>query len=198
MRKVLCFLITVVAFAASTTAFSQIYSIESRGQVINVTEDEYTIRFALVSDSLNGEEWISRLEMAGIALNIEVEAILMSDAFVPTRDTIAIGIIKGEKIADPWRFDGHIRNKAREDYYFKTPTLETAVLIRYYLSDKIMKQMGLDWVTIMTSPITPTYDTDKLLLVAGHTKGYERLSTTMADSGYKWKRPSGFAFIWYN
>lgn len=193
MKNVFVLLFSLVAVFAAPS-FGQIYSAESNGKTVTWNDDESTIRLALVSDGITGDEWVSRLEMSGTPLNEEVKAILRSEAFVPTHDTIAIGIIKGEKIADPYRTDPFIRNKAREDYYFKPLTLEAAVLIKYYLSEKIMKKMGFDWIAAMTEPIPPTYNTENVLLVATDS----HLGIAEADSGRKWKRQSGFAFIWYN
>jgi len=198
MKRIVLFVIIATAFfVVPLTAMSQTGSFESHEQVITWEDDGFIICFTLYADNLSGEEWIKRFEKEKIDLNEEVKAIFRSKAFVPTRDTINVGIIRGDRISDPYRKDWHIRKLAANDYCFDTPTLELAALIRYYLSDRVIQSMGFDWIITMTEPIAPKYNIVDLLLVA-NTENGPRIGVAKAGNDLRWKASSGFAFVWYN
>ena len=198
MKRILLSIIVAIAFfVVPLTAMSQTASFESHGQIIALEDDGFITCFTLYADNLSGEEWIKRFEKEKIGLNEEVKAIFKSKAFVPTRDTINVGIIRGDRISDPYRKDWYIRLLAANDYCFDTPTLEVAALIRYYLSDRVIKSLGFDWIITMTEPIAPKYNTVELLLVANTDDG-PRIGVAKADNDLRWKSKSGFAFVWYN
>ncbi len=199
MKKVVfCIAIVAAFFAASTPALSQTETSyvnwTSNGWIksdkLHWTDEGYYIRFTLVSDSASGEDWIYRLQSQGKRVNQEVVSVLRSEYFVPTKDTLVFLVVKGDKIASPYRTDTHIREKAR-GYGAHKPTLEAACLISFYVSKKDMKEMGVNFISIMSEPVPANYSDEDLLLVAGK----DFLGWAPAFSGCKWKGSSGFAFL---
>ena len=87
----------------------------------------------------------------------------------------------------------NIRKEA-ERLGYKTPHPEVGLLLRDYLSDEYMAEMGLDYVMIAHKPIKDSVGDPFLLCVSRYDDG-RWLYAVYGSPDYRWYRGYGFAFV---
>ncbi len=157
--------------------------IEHRGQVIVV-----------VSDGLNAEQSISKLETAGFNVWPEAKFIMRSADYVVTNGVVYhVGIIKGEEFNDDVRTTENIRKEADRRRWIEPPA-ELTRLLREKISDEELERMGLMWLVVMHKTIADSYGCPRLLGLHRHGIG-RKLNALYVDPGDRWSREFGFAFL---
>ncbi len=155
----------------------------------------------VVSNGLNGTEWVARLREKKFDLGSYAVYCMTKgkDAngnlgFVATNGVIYKPVvIKGEEFTDSERVTSNIRKIANE-LGLITPPAELEPLIREAVSDEDMAKMGLEYLVTMHEPIIDS-DRNPDLLGSYRYGGGRRLE---AYDGYptdSWGRRDGFVFL---
>jgi hypothetical protein len=159
--------------------------IEHRDQVIVV-----------VSDGLNAEQQISKLETAGFNVWPEAKFIMRSgDAvYVVTNGvTYGVAIIKGDEFDDNSRTTENVRKEADRRRWIEPP-VELARLLREKISDEELERMGLWWLVVMHKTILVSVGNPSLLGLSRGGRGRE-LRAFCGSPSFRWSRKDGFAFL---
>ncbi|MFA5871740.1 MAG: hypothetical protein WC858_03365 [Parcubacteria group bacterium] len=151
-------------------------------------EREGIFYFSVASDRTSGRQWIKRLEKNGLKIYEKAKEILCSPGFKATGGIeYGIAVIKPSLIRE---YGCTIKDLLVEmnHRFLKRPGVEIACLIREYLSDKEIGEMGLDSIVTLHEPV------DGILL--GITLGHWRLSSYGYDLDFcYWDLKTAFAFI---
>jgi hypothetical protein len=168
-------------------------AIEGRWASRAWTTKDGVIYFTLVSNGRTGEEWIAHLEAKSLPVGDYAKSVLRHPDFKPTKAGIVhhIAVLKGGLFSDNDRITKNICAEAKKRK-MTDPHAEVACLIRDMLSDKEIKEMGLDWIITMHEPIP---DSDGYPDVLGTNRYVDgRLGACDARPSRRWFRADGFAF----
>ena len=151
------------------------------------------ITLTLESDGTTGEQWIPKLKAAGKRISDYTKQVLLSDAFKPTKDVIyQITIMPGGFFSGQKRETSNIRAQAKQ-YGLGIPPLETACLLRLFLADEEIKQLGLLVLVVMSDPVENSDGNLDLLSVSSSSEG-EWLDVCWGFPDCRWAGSYGFVF----
>lgn len=152
------------------------------------------ITLTVTSDGTSGERWIQILEGAGYQLSIEAKRILLSETFAPTDGVVYyVTIFPGGLFKNGRRSVFRVRTEA-EKFRFLRPPLEVACLLRMYLTDKDIEQLGLWFLVVMHDPIRITGGTP-FLLCPHRDEGGNWFSVRFGYPSQRFGGDNGFVFI---
>lgn len=155
---------------------------------------EGTITLEVASDGTTGSDWIERLEAAGNRLSKYAKQVLRSHEFQPTNGVVYnVTILPGPMFSDEDRITKKIRLVALNRGLL-APNAELGCLLREYLTDEDIKQLGLWWLVVMHEPIEDS-DGNPGLLSVRRRDGGQWLYTYSDDPDDGWFRGSGFVFV---
>lgn len=156
--------------------------------VLTVNDDKIYVSFR--SPGISGAEWFEKLKSHGIEIEPDVESILKSKGFVPTKNDYKLVIIVGSKFQYGNRTISFVREHAYRRGLFKV-TLEAACILRYLFSDDDLKEMFLHSLVAVS-----THAKKEFTNVLGFDVDDKpnSLKTYCVKEILRWRRSTGFVF----
>lgn len=157
-------------------------------------ERDNVIYFNVISEGVEGVDWITRLEGKGFRVGDGAKQVLRSSDFKPTKGVMTeVAVLRGDLYSeDNDRITKNICYMAAQRG-LTMPKAEIACLIREKFTDEEVKAMGFRWIVAMHEPVEG-FNKFPYLLDVNRDAGGRWLTAYNGKPDHRWGHDYGFAF----